>query len=139
MGKERISRRKITSGDITRVIELYAAGRTYNEISQTLGIARGSVSNALRYGGIEPDRKRTEPLPQKNGCRACVREMPAEYIDHRGEVLPVLWVGCALGAGEMCGRPDIRTWYSIGFAHSCRTEGSFHECPTGCRSSADCG
>lgn len=80
MGKERISRRKITSGDITRVIELYAAGRTYSEISQTLGIARGSVSNALRYGEIEPDRRRTEPLPKKtvveHVCGKCRRNIP---------------------------------------------------------------
>lgn len=79
MGKERINRRKVTSGDITRVVELYSAGRTYDEISRTVGISRGSIPNALRYGGIEPDRKRNELLTKtvvEHVCGKCRRNIP---------------------------------------------------------------
>lgn len=72
--------RKLTNGDITRIVELYAAGRTYDEISRAIGIARGNISRVLRGAGIELDRRRTESSSKKTVvervCPRCRREIP---------------------------------------------------------------
>lgn len=74
------TRKKLTNGDITRIVELYAAGRTYDEISQTIGISHGSIPKALRCAGIELDRRRTASSPKKTVvervCPRCRREIP---------------------------------------------------------------
>lgn len=72
--------RKLTDGDITRIVELYAAGRTYDEISQTTGVSPGNIPKALRRAGIELDRRRTEFSSKKTVvervCPRCRREIP---------------------------------------------------------------
>ena len=65
------SKKKVSSGDITRVAELYAAGRTYDEIAQADGVNRGNIPNILRYAGIEFNRRTTKKTNADVRCPKC--------------------------------------------------------------------
>lgn len=67
MGKKR----KVTSEDIAQVVELYTAGRTYDEISQIVGVGCGNIPNILRYGGIEINRRTTKKTNADVRCPKC--------------------------------------------------------------------
>lgn len=102
MGTQNNLKRNMTSGDITRVVELYAAGRTYEEISQTVGISRGNIHNALRRGGIEPNRRRTERSQKKTNvericprCRAKISVAGARFCPFCGADVRTERMRCA--------------------------------------------